>query len=329
MMDSLFARRTKSGTSDRVDRPQRASAAASRRPESMRGKMPEAAALLQTLLASRNLLVAIKDLDGRYLEVNEAYARALGLDINAVRGRLDRDLLPPDVAGDLAQRERLAMRGVVLKPELESFDRESPAFLVERLPVRDDRGDLQAVCMLAMESQTGAAEIAPAAVQPALAVAAAALPPLDNDPTAPAADAVWLSEAARSTQLSWDAALYRSLLSHFCQRYEGFPSRVAERLEAGEADELARELSQLSRVARSLGALPLADLALGLQGVLQRDDGETLHSHLPELRRVLAATVVVMECRVLATADALEWPMAAAGGTSPAPAEISGILSAA
>lgn len=322
MRDSLFARRAKSGESDRGDRPQLAIEAASRRSDSMREKMPEAATLLRTLIDSRNLLFAIKDLDGRYLEVSEAYARALGLDCNAVRGRLDRDLLPPDVAGELAQRERLAMRGVVLKPGLESFDCESPAFLVERLPVRDSRGNLLAVCMVAMESQTCATEVEPAAARPALATADATLPPLNEDPAAPAAGEIWLSEAARSTQLVWDAALYRSLLAHFCQRYESFPSRVAERLEAGKADGLARELSQLSRGARNLGALPLADLVLGLLGVLQRDDGETLEAYLPEFRRVLRATVLVMECRVLATSDALEWPVVATGGELPAPAGV-------
>ncbi|MEO7796038.1 MAG: PAS domain-containing protein, partial [Thermoanaerobaculia bacterium] len=108
--------------------------------------------LLQALLASRNLLLAIKDLDGRYVEVNAAYARALGLDAAAIRGRLDRDLLPPDVAGDLAQRERLAMRGVMLKPERESFDREAPSFLVERIPIRNEDDEMCAICLLAMES---------------------------------------------------------------------------------------------------------------------------------------------------------------------------------
>lgn len=319
MMDSLFSRRAKSGETRGEGRSQRARAAAIGGPESMRREMPEATTLVKTLLASRNLLIAIKDLDGRYLEVNEAYARALGLDVDAVRGRLDRDLLPPDVAGDLAQRERLAMRGVVLKPELESFDREAPAFLVERLPVRDGTGALQAVCMVAIGSQALAAEIAPVTTQPALAATVAAPPPLAEGPAEPATGEVWLSEAARSTQLDWDAALYRSLLSHFCQRYEGFPSRVAERLVAGKTDGLARELSQLARGARNLGALPLADLALGLLSILQRDGGEGLDPHLPELRRMLGATVLIMERRILATADGLEWPMAIGGGQFPAP----------
>ena len=52
----------------------------------------------------------------------------------------DRDLLAPDVAGEMAQRERLAMRGVALKPGLESFADDAPVYLVERLPVLDGRG---------------------------------------------------------------------------------------------------------------------------------------------------------------------------------------------
>ena len=177
-----------------------------------------------------------------------------------------------------------------------------------------------------MGSQTQAAEIDQETAQPALAAAIEPQAPLAEDPNPPAAGEIWLSEAARSTRLEWDSALYRSLLSHFCQRYEGFPSRVEERLKTGKPDGLARELSQLSRGARSLGALPLADLALELLVLLQQEAGQGLDSQLPELRRVLGATVLVMECRILATADALDWSTAAAGAEFPAPR---GILSAA
>lgn len=69
----------------------------------------------------------------------------------AILGRLDRDLLAPDIAGLMAQRERLALRGVTLKPDLESFNGEDPAYLVERLPIFDAEGQLRAVCLIAME----------------------------------------------------------------------------------------------------------------------------------------------------------------------------------
>jgi HPt (histidine-containing phosphotransfer) domain-containing protein len=315
MMDSLFSRRAKSGETRREGRSQRARAAAIGGPEPMRREMPEATTLLKTLLASRNLLIAIKDLDGRYLQVNKLCPRSVSTSRGS-RSAGSRSAAA-GCGGDLAQRERLAMCGVVLKPELESFDREAPG----RAPTRARRhwrspGGMHGsdrVASLRRRSRQNDAACARCRCGP---------PPAEG----PATGEIWLSEAARSTQLDWDAALYRSLLSHFCQRYEGFPSRVAERLVAGKTDGLARELSQLARGARNLGALPLADLALGLLSILQRDGGEGLDPHLPELRRVLGATVLVMECRILATAEALEWPMAIGGWQFPAP---TGVLSAA
>jgi hypothetical protein len=308
MLETLFTRRTKPGEPTREHRPPGPRPLEVRRPESVRSEPPEAAALVRALLASRNLLVALKDLDGRYLEVNDAYARALGLEVQAVRGRLDRDLLAPEFAGELAQRERLAMRGVVLKPEIESFDGgPATSFLVERLPVRDARGAVRAVCLVAME--------APALSEPA-AVAAdlAQLATATSTPAAERAAATagetrqaWLCATERSTALEWDPTLYRSLLSHFCRRYAGFASRAAEHAAGADIEGFVRELCQLARGARNLGALPLADLAASLVGALQERGALGLGPNLAAFDRALDATVLVMECRIRETSDPFEW----------------------
>lgn len=159
MLDSLFSRRRKDQDSSRDFRLSRSRVAGvpgpGPRPMST-PRSPSAEGLHLALLSSRSLLVAIKDLDGRYVEVNEAYARVLGLEAQAICGRLDRDLLTADVAGELAKRERMAMRGVNLTPELEAFDREAAAYLVERLPIRDASGKLSGVCLVAMPAPTPA-----------------------------------------------------------------------------------------------------------------------------------------------------------------------------
>ena len=179
MMDTFWPRRGREAQSSRAIRIQRSAGPTATRPSLARPGPPETPDYLQVLLASRYLMVAVKDLDGRYVEVNKAYARAMGLEVDAVRGRLDRDLIPPDVSGDLAQRERMAMRGVAIEPELESFSREAPSLLVERLPIRDADGELRALCLIAMKSPISAAPQAVVGEAPATAVAEVASQPAD------------------------------------------------------------------------------------------------------------------------------------------------------
>lgn len=316
MIESLWARRSKTSESSSESRQRRSGAAQKDRPGQSRKEPADPTACLQAMFASRNLLVAIKDLDGRYLEVNEAYAGALGLDPMAVRGRLDRDLLAPDVAGEMAQRERLAMRGVALKPGLEAFAADAPVYLVERLPILDSRGGLAAVCLIAMASPVVIGDAAAVERMPAVEAEAPSMPLPGNPPSAEGCAAEtpppggWLRVSSASNQLEWDAALYRSLLSLFCQRYEGFGVRLAERLAAGEIGDLAKDLGRLASGARNLGAIPLAGLAAELLAIVERGEIETLAGRLGQFRRALDATILVIEYRIRSTAEPFEWPAA-------------------
>lgn len=335
MLESLFSRRRKSPEPSREERLQPARPASRPRSGPHRRELSLEGPLLQALLSSKCLLIAIKDLDGRYVQVTAAYARALGQEVADFRGRLDRDLLTPDVAGELAQRERLALRGVALRPELESFDREPPSFLVERIPIRDAVGEICAVCLLAMDSRhmyepDGAPNTAGATVE---AEAEARLPivaPADESAHGMVPDAVpvldevelpldaagpgliegdgeWLCESPPSGQLEWDAALYRSLLTRFVLRYEGFARLAAENAAHGAVARVEHDLGQLSRGARNLGAVPLADLAAKLIVLLRRDGVEAFSLHLPDLNRVLEATTQAIQGKVRASSDPFEW----------------------
>ena len=316
MLDSLWTRRGKASEAAREGRPQRPRAGTVGRAAQARKELPEAAELLQALLASRNLLIAIKDRDGRYLEVNDAYARALELDVQAVRGRLDRDLLAPDVAGEMAQRERLAMRGVALKPGLESFADDAPVYLVERLPILDGRGELAAVCLVGMESPPavemgevvqGQAPVEPEAPTERLPEFAPGVEVCDAE--APAAQG-WLDVSGASNQLEWDAALYRSLLSLFCQRYANFGVRLADAVASGGVGALARDLGRLACGARNLGAIPLADLATELAETVERGPFEPSDGDVAQFRGALDATILVIERRIKCTSEPFEWPAA-------------------
>jgi len=302
LMESLRTRMARPAVSSREARPQRSRATINSQPGDSRGERAAALDLLPALRGSRFLLLAVKDRDGRYLETNAAYAGALGLSPEAIRGRLDRDLLAPDIAGEMAQRERLALRGVTLKPELEWFGGETPAYLVERLPILDDRGQVLAICVIAME---------PPAVRSAEIVTVPAVasvePELAPEPAVPA-EVPWLSFGAAALQLEWDAVLYRSLLSGFCDRHEGLGVRLAERIADGSDGELARELERLSNSARNLGACPLAELAGELVRVLERDGEVAFAGSLARFTRALDATILVMEQRIGSICEPLEWP---------------------
>lgn len=310
-MESLWARRGKSGESARNGRLSRARGTIAGRPGLARREAPDAASCLKALLASRTLLVAIKDLDGRYLEVNEAYARALGLEPQAVRGRLDRDLLSPEVAGEMAQLERLAMRGVALKPGIESFAPEAPAYMVERMPILDDRGDLAAICLLAIESPAPVASVedpAPGGRLQADPPARPAGTSTDEAETLP--PEVWLQVSSASNQLEWDAALYRSLLALFCQRNADFGARLDESIATGRVAELTPELGRLASAARSLGAIPLAGLAAELLGMVAKDEVAGVGGRTKRFERALDATIAAMESRIRSNAEPFDWPAA-------------------
>lgn len=314
LMEGLWARRSKTSEPSSEPRTPSSRGAQQARSAQRRKESADPAAYLQAMLASRNLLIAVKDLDGRYLEVNEAYACALGLDPQAVRGRLDRDLLTPDVAGEMAQRERLAMRGVALKPGLEAFAPDSPVYLVERLPILDSRGGLVAVCLVALVSPAPVGDSGTVDRMPVLASEGESESVLPTSPLPEACEAEalpsgeWLSVASASAQLEWDAALYRSLLSLFCQRYAPFGARLLECFAAGRIADLAKDLARLSAGARNLGAIPLAGLAAELLAMVQRGETAKLAPRLGQFCRALDATILVIECRVRSTAEPFEWP---------------------
>lgn len=307
MMESLWSRRPSSLESNRAARPRETRPTPAARPASVKRAAPESTDYLRGLQASKNLLFAVKDLEGRYLEANDAYARALGREPAALLGRLDRDLMPADQAGELARRERLAMRGVVLKPELETFDFDGPAFVVERIPVRDAQGELRAVCLLGLESV--AAE-AGKAVAGAVAENPRLQPVVEKGwvELAPTVE-VWLAEGAHLQNEDWDPALYDALLSRFCQRYERLRSGLTRRLETEAHPRLAKEIGRLAAGARSLGAHPLATAANALRSSLEEGEND-LDRHTATFIRALDATILVMERRMQATADPLEWRIA-------------------
>lgn len=79
----------------------------------------ESESLLQSVIESTALAVAVKDLDGRYRMINQAGAAILGWDANEVIGKVDLDLVDTTLAQRIAARDRelLSSGGVLLSED--------------------------------------------------------------------------------------------------------------------------------------------------------------------------------------------------------------------
>ena len=101
-------------------------------------QLGEKHARLDAIAQSTSDSLTIKDLDGRYVLVNPAHARVLGLAPDAVVGKSDEDFFPPDVAQSLRESDRLAQSsgGGVFSEEVLLVDGEARTFSSAKAPYR-------------------------------------------------------------------------------------------------------------------------------------------------------------------------------------------------
>jgi PAS domain S-box-containing protein len=98
---------------------------------------------LRALIDNSPSAIHMKDLDGRFVRVNPAFAAIFGLPEQALVGRLDRELLPPEAADVLERNDRRTIEeGHALQFEelvtLPSGDRRT--YLTTKFPLRDVSG---------------------------------------------------------------------------------------------------------------------------------------------------------------------------------------------
>ena len=112
-------------------------------------------ALLETLIESIPDPVFVKDLQGRFLVVNESTCRLFGVERARVLGGRDRDFFPPDVAAHVeAVDRRVVGTGEVVVLEEEIHDRargERRICLTTRAPLRDAAGAVVGVVGIARD----------------------------------------------------------------------------------------------------------------------------------------------------------------------------------
>jgi PAS domain-containing protein len=106
--------------------------------------------LLAEPLDESPAIVWLKDLDGRYLRVNQRYVEQLGTDAEAVRGRTDAELTARwSIEGmRLEDKDIAGQEPLELEYSIGAFE-ERPAFVALRFAMRDGDGQPTATCSVA------------------------------------------------------------------------------------------------------------------------------------------------------------------------------------
>lgn len=124
-------------------------------------ELRESQSLLQSVLDNSPSAIWIKDVQGRYLFLNESAGRVAGRPSRDLLGKSLQDILPPDVArGFEEQDHRVIETGKELITQ-ETLDRdgERSVFSIVRFPLRDSEGKVMAVCGISTDvTQRVAAE---------------------------------------------------------------------------------------------------------------------------------------------------------------------------
>ncbi len=109
--------------------------------------------LIDDILNHTPAVIFIKDLDGHYIHVNQAFADERGLAIDDIVGKTDRDLHPPEVAELLRTNDRKAIESrspVVLEEQLEIEDK-MHTFVTTKFPLKDMNNETYASCGIATD----------------------------------------------------------------------------------------------------------------------------------------------------------------------------------
>lgn len=168
--------------------------------------------LLRAVLDNTPSLVFVKDLERRYIFVNEAIANAFGLHPMEFLGKTDEDLglAPPEVQAEWTEKDQAILRGgtAVRFEESAPVGGEMRSFLTVKFPIHDASGNPAAICGIPTDiTSLKRAEAERAALrEQIIATQQAALRELQT-PLIPIADQVLAMpivgavDAARATQI--------------------------------------------------------------------------------------------------------------------------------
>ncbi|MCC0177018.1 response regulator [Waterburya agarophytonicola K14] len=111
-------------------------------------------ARLRAILATTSSIIYLKDIEGRYLLVNNQYLAILGLEESAVLGQSDRDLFPEQNARAMIANDNqvLATRSVLqFEEEIKLADDCIHTYISTKAPLIDEDGGVYAICGIATD----------------------------------------------------------------------------------------------------------------------------------------------------------------------------------
>lgn len=125
----------------------------SRRSRWAESELTRQQALLHAIIDNSTAVIFVKDVDGRYLLVNQRYPELFHISAEAMRGLRDEDLFPPEVVASL----RSADLEVLSSGQAREYEETVPqddgphTYLVYKFPLRDAKGRAYAVCGIASD----------------------------------------------------------------------------------------------------------------------------------------------------------------------------------
>lgn len=107
----------------------------------------ESQAHLRAILDNCPEMIFLKDLEGRYLQVNPQLERTFNLTAEQIRGRTDAEILPPELAAAFRTTDRKALKaGQALEFEESAVYMDGPhTYIVHKFPLQDASGNVYAV----------------------------------------------------------------------------------------------------------------------------------------------------------------------------------------
>ncbi len=103
--------------------------------------------MLDTIMESISESIFVKDIDGKYIVMNEAGARTLGYSVADVIGRTDLDLLPLETANEFRKMDADTIAGGQMyeREEIGKINGKTIVFLAHKTPWRDNSGKILGV----------------------------------------------------------------------------------------------------------------------------------------------------------------------------------------
>lgn len=115
-----------------------------RRRHATQSEMGASMAVMENLLAHSPAAIAVRDLDGKYLLINDAYERAFGKPRELIIGYTTKDVLPADFADKTAEFDAMVLTSdePLIHEHAAPLARGEGMLLSVRFPVRDPDGDI-------------------------------------------------------------------------------------------------------------------------------------------------------------------------------------------